>query len=708
MTKDNEKIIIILMKINLPESPYLPYYQRVSYLYIPALYVVTTVLLDVVMYINLHWAFPPAYIFSLSLILMIAALVCLCRHKWLQTVLCSLLLGLHLTTTISNIIAYNTCTEIFSLETIMSLGTAFHNAEAIVLDLWFLVPIIALVVGYIVAVVLVMWFCRLPRHRSHTPKRAYLCGLLALISFFGYTVAYSGLPAYPYGVDYYFANHSNQKYLYDTFGSRVLTLRTFGSYSFYLDNLIYLLGGKADLTTVLGLDEYVTDEFKPNEFALNADEVLGEGYNLIMVLMETFEREAVNPITMPNLYQFMQQSCVEVNGYYSMERTCFTDYIGQTGMNALGKEWWSNYYDVPVTHSLANIFNRSNYVTQTFHNTDGNCYQRNDWFEPTLGFQKFNNYTTYLPADQQYDEYALNPDELLFKKNLDKIAPSDQNFYSYIISASTHALNPKYDFHDYYPAAMAYIEQPANWEKLTQMFPTLLSADVNKKQLALNYLAGTYSFDQGFGALIDHLKTTRGKDGRLLIETTALVLFGDHYYYANPGVLIDTETPSIIGNRCPFIVYNPRAIAQTAGNTTITQAENAIQPQPAQCGTTLNRFTSTMDIYPTVCSLFGVVTDQQLTYGHSIFDRTPSIGVGYMNGYTWGSNGYDAANDDWRIWCTVDFQDYLGEDISDEQLPQTIKTINRTYACIHTNMLWLDQNKFQDLAKAQAYHLRTA
>ncbi len=671
------------MKYGLYGTHYVPCYKRVSYLYIPALFVISAILLDVIMYSNMHWGFPSAYIFSLSLILIIAALISLIRYKWLQTVLCSLLLGWQVTTTIANIIAYTTCTEIFSLETLMSLGMAFNNAEAVVLDLWFLVPIILLVIVYIAAVVLIMWFCRVPRGYRYTNKHALLCCAMAFVSFFGYTLSYSTLPNYQEGSEHYFNNLSNSKFLYDTFANRVSTLRTFGSYSYYLDNLIYLCGGKTDIATALKLPE----DFTPNEFALNDDEVLGEGYNLIMVLMETFEREAVNPITMPNLYQFMRESCVEVNGYYSMERTCFTDYIGQTGMNAWGKEWWSNYYDVKIPHSLANIFNRSNYVTQTFHNTDGECYNRNNWFEPTLGFQKFNNFTTY--DNPRYSKYALNPDELLFKANLDQIAPADKNFYSYIISVSTHALNAKYDYHDYYPEATAYIEQPENWEKLTAMFPTLVSTDANRRQLALNYLAGTYSFDQGFGALIDHLKTTRGKDGKLLIETTAIVMFGDHYYYANPGVLIETETPSLMGNRCPLIVYNPR-MADT------------------KKGTTINRFTSTMDIYPTVCSLFGIITDQSLTYGHSIFDPTPSLGVGYINGYTWGSNGYDAENDSWQIWCTADFKHYLGERIDDDQIAEVEKEVNRVYASIYSNQSLLDQDAFQDLTKSQVYRLSSA
>ena len=109
------------MKIDLQRASRVPFYQRISYWYLPALFVLTSVILEIMMFALMHIAFPKAYIFSLTILLIIAAVVALLRRKWLQTVICSLLLGWQLTTTISNIIANDTCMEIFSLETLKSL-----------------------------------------------------------------------------------------------------------------------------------------------------------------------------------------------------------------------------------------------------------------------------------------------------------------------------------------------------------------------------------------------------------------------------------------------------------------------------------------------------------------------------------------------------------------------------------------------------------
>ncbi|MCQ2382120.1 MAG: hypothetical protein MJ054_02335, partial [Clostridia bacterium] len=208
------------MKINLHDTTGVPVYKRVSYLYIPALFVVTSIVLEVIMFALMEIQFPKAYIFSLSILLIIAALVALIHYKWIQTIICSVLFAWQLTTSISNIIANNTCMEIFSLETLKTLGMAFGNAGAIELGYWFLVPIIALIILYVVCIVLIMLFFRTPKIKHNNFKQSLLCGILAFASFFSYTIAYPGLPSYKYGTENYVVNLGSEKFLYDTFSNR--------------------------------------------------------------------------------------------------------------------------------------------------------------------------------------------------------------------------------------------------------------------------------------------------------------------------------------------------------------------------------------------------------------------------------------------------------------------------------------------------------
>ena len=701
------------MKIDLHDTTKIPFYQRVSYLFIPALFVVASVLLEVMMFSMMGIDFPKSYIFSLSIVLVIAAVVAMVRIKWVQTVVCSLLLAVQVVATISNVIAYKTCKEIFSIETLKTLASAFGAAGAVKINYWFLLPILALIVIYVICVVLTMMYCKTPKTKRGHFWQTTLCGLLAFISFFSYTVAYSGLPNYKTGVEYYVDNLSNQKFLYDTFSNRMSSFQTFGSYSYYLDNLLKIAGCKKSIDDVV--------EFQPNTFALPEEETLGEGDNLIMVLMETFERAAINPITMPTLYKFMQESCTEVDGYYSIERTCFTDHIGQVGMHVSGKEQWSNYGDVQVPFSLANIFNRSSYVTSAFHDYDGSFYNRRKIFKESFGFQNFYDYHTYENI-QQSSCFAANSDEELFKQNLEKIAPSDQNFYSYLISISTHSCSASENLRPYYSEYFDFIEKPENWALLTKMYPKLVSSSADQVAWSKNYLAGTCSFDAGFGALIDYLKNTTGKDGRKLIETTAIVMFGDHYSYATGGHVLKPENDApgeLIGNRSPLIVYNPKQKVDG-----VTQAENALLDTPAKHGQTLVRFASTMDLYPTVCSLFGVKTERPMTYGQSIFDtENQSLGISYLNGFTWGVTGYNGFTTEtynyqgvefemkkanWQAWRTDNFTSFRGVQLTQEQIEAVKPAVNKLNAAIFWVTSVFDKNGFKYIEIEDLYCLRKA
>ena len=141
------------MNVELHDTSCVPFYKRISYLYIPAFFVLISILMEVVVFAVMGLSFRSAYIFSLSIVLIIARIAAVVRIKWVQTVICSLFFGWQLFTTISNIIAFQTCNEIFSLETFKTLVTAFNNAGAVEVNLWFLFPVIFLIIVYLFAVV---------------------------------------------------------------------------------------------------------------------------------------------------------------------------------------------------------------------------------------------------------------------------------------------------------------------------------------------------------------------------------------------------------------------------------------------------------------------------------------------------------------------------------------------------------------------------
>ncbi len=677
------------------------WYKKYSYLYLPALYLVLGVLLDVTMYAFMGLPFPSDYLYSLAIMTVVAAVLCLTQRKWVQVTFVSLLLAVQLFTCVANILSYGSLSEVFSWETIHSIVNAVIASTSARIDTTFVIPLVALAVVYVVAVILICHYFKTPVvKRQRRVLQPVLCALLVATSLLTYGVAYWTLPAY---ADQYLDNLTNRKFVYDTFSNRVQSFKMFGSYSYYLNNLLALMSLKSAVTTADTFGITVKD-YQPDSYGYETIAQMPKGDNLIMILMETFERAAINPYTMPNLYQFMHENCYTVDGYYSIERTCLPDYLSQTGTHVLGKEMWSAYGDTEIPFSLANIFNRAGYTTNAFHNGDGSFYNRNNLYTKALGFDHFYDY--YALSTQYKAHFNGNKDELLFEENLTKIAPADQDFYSYVVSISTHGLAPNINLQSLYPDEFALIEQ--NYDELADLYPWLTSNDKDKVQIVKNYLAGTVTFDRGFGALIAYLRktddlTVTNADGShpKLIETTALVMFGDHYYYLNPLVVQKEPTVAnpndLIGNQCPFIVYNPYALNDNpeVNPGRVTYATNALAGEQAQpLGQTIKRFTATMDLYKTTCSLFGIVTDQQLTYGHSIFTDQQSVGIGYINGYIWGETS------DGKAWRTVDYQEFAGVTPSATELAAVEPLLTQTFNSIIANMTLYEGTGFKNLTKS--------
>lgn len=681
------------MKIRLHNTQRVLWWQQFGFLLLPALYLVCAVLLDLVMYTGMGLPFATHYLYSLIIMLVIVALLCLTHRKWLQILCSAVLLLLQVVTCVSNIISYTSLSEIFSLETVLSLTGALTATASVDLNLAFVWPVAGIVLLYLVGVIVITSRCRQSVPRPYHFWQSLFCVGLIFISFVCYTVCYGAIPQY---TPHYTQNLDNEKFFYDTFANRTQSFKMFGSYSYYLDNLLYLFGLKAEPTRILGID--LADELEPDTAGYDQVDQLGAGNNLIMILMETFEKDAINPYTMPNLYNFMQQSCTAVDGYYAIERTCFTDYISQTGINAYGTETWSVYGDVEIPFSLANIFKRANndqyhYVANAFHNGSGRVYNRNKIFTRALGFDHF--YDFHDTMSSQFTQYYNgNKDEELFKNNLTRIAPADSNFYSFVLSISTHGLSPNIDLSAQYAKEFQVIADHQQ-ELIDFGYTGLAAVDPLQVQLTKNYLAGTVSFDLGFGALLDYLKNTTGVDGQPLLATTALVLFGDHYYYLNPTAAIpENDNPNdLIGNRCPFIIYNPHQLATDDG---VTMAANALAEQPQTLGQTIERFTATMDIYKTVCSLFGIVTDTQITYGQTVFGEAASVGVGYANGYLWGEI---TRSDKISYWRSTDLKTFTGTTLTTAEIKAVEPLINQTFDAIFMNLKLFNTNGFKDLPK---------
>jgi len=407
-----------------------------------------------------------------------------------------------------------------------------------------------------------------------------------------------------------------------------------------------------------------------------------------MLMMEGIENAAINPTLTPNIWSIKEMS-TSVDGYYGIEKTTQTEQLALTGANTLGQEVYLSYSNVTMPQALPSIFAREGYDSvSAFHDYKKDFYNRNVMFSPdVMGFKNFYNEEDYGQTPQ--DQLPTNSDLLMFSSLVDKMAPSDESFFSYILNVATHGshfdlgasvIDYKLDdtgnriqdkwghwlfTSDLYPEALSDIY--ANYDEFAKLYPKLTIGNDDERMALFRYCIETNEYDRGIGVLLNYLEKTpdlkhdlTGKT--MLINTTALVFYTDHYVYtdyqhpANPGgsVFGDNNNTSPVGEKLPFIIYNPRDTDARTNPKTIT------------------RFTSNMDIYPTVCDLFGINTSRKFTFGYSVFDpqsMDSSLGMTILTSTFFGfSYEPGKAYNTGTPYSTKDFDTFSGDRPTDNAI----------------------------------------
>ncbi|MFV0519940.1 MAG: LTA synthase family protein [Lachnospirales bacterium] len=247
-----------------------------------------------------------------------------------------------------------------------------------------------------------------------------------------------------------------------------------------------------------------------NQAVEHSNEYTGllEGKNLIILQLEAFQNFFINqefngvPVT-PNLNKLISENSIYASNFYyetAGGNTVDAELLTNTGM--LPTYSGSAYYLYPNNYyiTMPHIFKELNYSTNSFHAYESTFWNR-EIMHSSLGFDKF-----YSEKDFEYSEedilgWSLN-DEKFLKDSLDKTleAAGDSNFYSYMITLSSH-----YPYEGFYTGNYTWL----NGEKET--------VPVFEK-----YLNAVQYVDYALGEFIEYMKE------KGVYEDTVLVLVGDH------------------------------------------------------------------------------------------------------------------------------------------------------------------------------------
>jgi len=714
-----------------------------------------SVILDLILYINLGWSFPRFYIFSLGITIIFATLVGCIPNRIIQIIIFTTFLTLRAIIVVANAIASEALGELFILESLRGASeiAQFGNASYVPFLLTGFVA--AIVIAFLTASIILHRRLKRDFHRTRYRKRGLIASFVLVIimaTSIGGTFSIMG-PIDDNEEQFFINNMNNDRFVLSTFLNRHHFLQRFGPSFFYITNLLEILNARPSFGINIPPQEGFWNEPTPLTYGLD------ENYNLIMLMMETLEFDAINPLVTPNLWRLKSMS-TWVDGYHAFERTVMTEYVSLTGGHTMGQEMWFTYTNNDVPQSIPNIFRRMGYDQMgSFHNFHERQFLRSEKL-PAMGFDFFRTTNHYIP-NSITGHTNRNSDFLMIDAAIDDIAPSNKTFMSYVLTVSTHHgisihLQNKYEngqpvFADL-PQPLqrrAFTTVPDNYTQnfmddiaaissmeyyLAQFFPKLAIGTDFERIAAFQYLVKVHNLDRGIGRLLEHLETTpdlaRHPCGTvMLIDTTALVLYSDHFNHSwythsgNPGggKLSNTRINRPLGEQLAFIVYNPRETGLRSSalprdwrwndvssffstrpfNPVIYSHDPRTRVEPPTVGRRIERFMANIDVYPTIAHLFGIHTHSNLTLGVSIFEEESfSIGIGFIIGGLFAGRCLDTG----VIWGTRDFVHFNARHHGPTTIPsqRTIalarQHINQYMHTIYKLRAFHEANSFPDMA----------
>ena len=359
------------------------------------------------------------------------------------------------------------------------------------------------------------------------------------------------------------------------------------------------LADSTDNATWADLDRYVEslEPSKTNEYT-----GLFEGYNLIFISAEAFSKEAIRPDTTPTLYQMWQYG-IQLTDFYQF------DTAGTTGgecANLFGLLATEGGSSVKMTAShnnyltMGNLLNREGYEGWAFHNNSYTYYGR-DATHNNLGYN--HGYMGYGNGMEQWVTWQWPQSDLeMVQGTFENLYGNSSPFNVYYMSVSGHS---NYDPWDNMMAQK-------NWDVV---------ADLPYSDRVKGYLAANVELDRAMRYLLRQLKKHH------IYRKTVIVISADHFPYG-----LDDDAP--IG-QLPYLSelygYDVSDLFQRDHSAPIIWC-GSLPKQNLHIQ--VDEPTSSIDLLPTLCNLFGVPWDSRLLPGRDVLDPSTE-GIAFNLNYDW-------------------------------------------------------------------------
>lgn len=319
------------------------------------------------------------------------------------------------------------------------------------------------------------------------------------------------------------------------------------------------------------------------------------GKNLIFIVAEGFYPIAVDKDVTPTLYKLVNNGFV-FNNFYQPIYNCSTsdgEFINDLsilpGVATCSMKQTSEVY---LPYALGNIMKDYGYNTFAFHGWTYTYYGRNKT-HPNMG------YTYY-----GYDRYKTG-----YKYALDGIKDSWPTSDIDVANSSYKILKDQNKFVAYYMSISGHLEYNFTGGNAMSNKNKNVVSGMKASDKIKAYVASQVEFDRSLEILINDLK----EDGKL--DDTVIVISADHYPYGLSSSDIegylgkfDDETFDLYKNN--LVIYNSAMDKQT-----------------------IDKYTSSLDVLPTVLNLFGVEYDSRLLIGRDALSDASDLVI--FNNKSW-------------------------------------------------------------------------
>ena len=520
-------------------------------------YILVAVALEVAMFCRLGIGFLPKYwLYDFSIILMIASIIFIIPNNIIQAVITAIMLGVQVVLFYVNYTLYALYGDVFSVDMI----NLFHEAvKAVTKDFSYVWMITALVVAYCVIVFCIVKIAIFQSKRKVSFRHNFSLAvvmMLLIIQGIGWSTFVSQRDTIKSTEDIVQVDKISDKFLMETSMLKIASLKTFGFFGYYTNNLMNTVWNNNVNETLLQTSISYFNNGKTHDE--NSSDLFGvdEGNNVIMVMMEslewfafcdgTYNSKTLSSELTPTIYSLATQGFTADN-FFAKSKTNISEGIGFVGSYPIGK-----YMEQVTRHSsgsqydftLPNTLKKKGYSTAYFHTNESSYYDRHKthtklgfdniycWDYEEFGYDGGYDWGHWI-KEEDFVHSALN---YMIPERANKLAYGEnaQKFFTFYTTVSTHGPyenNSKNADQEEYREYVKYGDTaslPKEQQVYTQWYKNVLKAyegeDAFIKEL-VNYEAAVVGLDRAIKVLVDKLESYG------IYDDTTIILYADHNAY---------------------------------------------------------------------------------------------------------------------------------------------------------------------------------